>query len=247
MAWGWTKVPIIVLSVRDGEVDKVEALDAGADDYVTKPFGMNELLARMRAAVRRNAPAEEEAVIETDDFTIDLATKRITDADEVKPDPDRVASGRGARAQRRPARHPAPAPAGGVGAPVPHRDVYLRVHMAQVRRKLEPDPSPAPLLHHRARHGLPLRAVALDGGIGTVASPWPSKARRSPAIVIAAVGTRLAAARRPCRLVPVRSRQVARCPHDRARRCRGRAGATARPRRRRTVAGRGELWSAPSS
>ena len=54
---GWTRVPIIVLSVRDREADKVAALDAGADDYVTKPFGMDELLARLRAALRRAAPA----------------------------------------------------------------------------------------------------------------------------------------------------------------------------------------------
>ena len=58
---GWTQVPIIVLSVREGERDKVAALDAGADDYVTKPFGMDELLARLRAALRRATPAEEAA------------------------------------------------------------------------------------------------------------------------------------------------------------------------------------------
>ena len=58
---GWTKVPIIMLSVREDEADKVAALDAGADDYVTKPFGMNELLARLRAAVRRSAPARRAA------------------------------------------------------------------------------------------------------------------------------------------------------------------------------------------
>ena len=53
---GWTQVPIVVLSVREGERDKVAALDAGADDYVTKPFGMDELLARLRAALRRATP-----------------------------------------------------------------------------------------------------------------------------------------------------------------------------------------------
>ncbi len=77
---GWSQVPIIVLSVREAEADKVAALDAGADDYVTKPFGMDELLARLRAALRRAAPAEEEAVVVTDDFTIDLAAKRVIDA-----------------------------------------------------------------------------------------------------------------------------------------------------------------------
>ena len=77
---GWTSVPIIVLSVRESEQAKVAALDAGADDYVTKPFGMDELLARLRAALRRAAPAEEEAVVETEQFTVDLAAKRVTTA-----------------------------------------------------------------------------------------------------------------------------------------------------------------------
>jgi two-component system KDP operon response regulator KdpE len=74
---GWSRVPIVVLSVRDTEADKVAALDAGADDYVTKPFGMDELLARLRAALRRVIPVEEEPVIETADFTIDFAAKRV--------------------------------------------------------------------------------------------------------------------------------------------------------------------------
>ncbi len=85
---GWSRVPIVVLSVRDAEPDKVAALDAGADDYVTKPFGMDELLARLRAALRRSAPAEEEAVVETADFTIDLASKRVTrDGTEIRLTP----------------------------------------------------------------------------------------------------------------------------------------------------------------
>jgi two-component system KDP operon response regulator KdpE len=75
---GWSRVPIVVLSVRDTEADKVAALDAGADDYVTKPFGMDELMARLRAALRRVIPVDEEPAIETEDFTIDLAAKRVT-------------------------------------------------------------------------------------------------------------------------------------------------------------------------
>ncbi len=76
---GWTSVPIIVLSARTDSTDKVEALDAGADDYVTKPFGMDELLARLRAAVRRSAagPGIDEPVIATDAFTIDRAAKKV--------------------------------------------------------------------------------------------------------------------------------------------------------------------------
>src|SRR6266700_6855050 len=75
---GWSHMPIIVLSVRDTEADKVAALDAGADDYVTKPFGMDELLARLRAALRRVIPTDEEPAIETRYFRIDLPAKRVT-------------------------------------------------------------------------------------------------------------------------------------------------------------------------
>src|SRR5580698_8231050 len=79
---GWTTVPIIVLSARHEEIEKIAALEAGADDYVTKPFGMGELVARLRAAIRRASPAEEEAVaIETPHFRIDLVAKIVTGAD----------------------------------------------------------------------------------------------------------------------------------------------------------------------
>ena len=74
---GWTNVPIVVLSVRETEADKVAALDLGADDYLTKPFGMDELLARLRAALRRHQPAAEAPVIETPDFRVDLADRRV--------------------------------------------------------------------------------------------------------------------------------------------------------------------------
>jgi len=75
---GWTAVPIIVLSGRADSTDKVDALDAGADDYVTKPFGMDELLARMRAAVRRTPAAEAPPRVRLGDLTVDLAAKRVT-------------------------------------------------------------------------------------------------------------------------------------------------------------------------
>jgi CheY-like chemotaxis protein len=75
---GWTSTPIIVLSAWGQESQKVAALDAGADDYVTKPFGMDELLARLRAAVRRASPAPDEPVVAAGDFTVDLAAKRVT-------------------------------------------------------------------------------------------------------------------------------------------------------------------------
>jgi two-component system KDP operon response regulator KdpE len=70
---GWSTAPIIVLSGRAESTDKVEALDAGADDYVTKPFGMDELLARMRAAVRRAAPADDAPQVRLGDLVVDLA------------------------------------------------------------------------------------------------------------------------------------------------------------------------------
>ena len=74
---GWTKAPIIVLSGRADSTDKVEALDAGADDYITKPFGVEELLARMRAAVRRTGAAEDQPRIRLGDLIVDLAAKRV--------------------------------------------------------------------------------------------------------------------------------------------------------------------------
>jgi two-component system, OmpR family, KDP operon response regulator KdpE len=153
---GWTKAPIIVLSGRADSTDKVEALDAGADDYITKPFGVEELLARMRAAVRRTRPAEDLPRIQLGQLVIDLAAKRVT---------------------RQP---PVPAGAGpGTGGAAPAEDIRLtptewhllevllrnpgklltrnqlltevwgpgyadatgnlRLYMAQLRRKLEPD------------------------------------------------------------------------------------------------------------
>jgi two-component system KDP operon response regulator KdpE len=139
---GWTTVPIIVLSVRDGESDKVAALDAGADDYVTKPFGMNELLARMRAAVRRNAPLDEQPVVTTPDLTIDLAAKRVSTTDgEVKLTPiewhivEVLVRDAGRLVTQRQLLQEV------WGPQYSTETTYLRVHMAQVRRKLEPDPS----------------------------------------------------------------------------------------------------------
>ena len=75
---GWTDVPILVLSGRTDSLDKVEALDAGADDYVTKPFGMDELLARLRAMTRRAGDKDEKPVVQIGDITVDLAARRVT-------------------------------------------------------------------------------------------------------------------------------------------------------------------------
>jgi len=140
---GWNPVPIVVLSVREREADKVAALDAGADDYVTKPFGMDELLARLRAALRRAAPAgKEEAVVATADFTVDLTAKRVRrDSKEVKLTPTEweiveilVRSEGRLVTQRQLLK--------AVWGPQYEKETnYLRVYLAQIRRKLEPDPS----------------------------------------------------------------------------------------------------------
>ena len=122
---GWSPVPILVLSARGAEDAKVAALDAGADDYVTKPFGMAELLARVRAEHPAAAAtaADGTAVVETTDFTVDLAAKRVPARRRGgPPHADRVARRRGARAQRRPAGHPEAAAAGGVGSRLRERD-----------------------------------------------------------------------------------------------------------------------------
>jgi two-component system, OmpR family, KDP operon response regulator KdpE len=140
---GWSSAPIIVLSARENEVTKVAALDAGADDYITKPFGMDELLARLRAAVRRAAPADDAPVVTTEDFTIDLAAKRVrTNADgEIKLTPTQwqllevLVRNRGKLVTQRQLLHDVWGPAYSTEAN------YLRVYVAQLRRKLEPDPS----------------------------------------------------------------------------------------------------------
>ena len=134
-------VPVIILSARDAEATKVAALDAGADDYVTKPFGMEELLARMRAAVRRATP-EDLAHVETPTLSIDLRAKRVLrDGLEVRLTPTEW--------------HLLEALVRSPGRLVPGRELlrevwgpsygeetnYLRVYMAQLRRKLEELPA----------------------------------------------------------------------------------------------------------
>ncbi|GAA1697722.1 response regulator [Fodinicola feengrottensis] len=137
---GWTSVPIIVLSARTEQSDKVSALDAGADDYVTKPFGMDELLARMRAALRRGTVADERPVITTADFSIDLAAKRVvTQAGEIRLTPTEwsilsiLARHRGKLVGQRQLLQEVWGPRYGT------ETNYLRVYVAQLRRKLEPD------------------------------------------------------------------------------------------------------------
>jgi len=138
-----SQVPILVLSVRDQERQKIEALDAGADDYVTKPFSMNELLARVRANLRRTPKAEEPSdMVEVGDFRINLATRTV------------VVAGRDLKLTPKEfdlllylSQHP--------HRVIPHRTLlgaiwgansteqpeYLRVFIGQLRKKVEPDPA----------------------------------------------------------------------------------------------------------
>lgn len=138
---GWTEVPIIVLSARKDESQKVIALDLGANDYITKPFGMDELMARIRVALRSSDPTEESAVVETADFSIDLAKRRVTKGGvEVRFTATEW------RLLELLVRNP--------GRLLTHHYVlekvwtvndvkklnYIRVCMVNIRRKLEPDP-----------------------------------------------------------------------------------------------------------
>ena len=138
---GWTDVPILVLSGRSDSTDKVEALDAGADDYVTKPFGMDELLARLRALTRRAAPADEQPVVAVGDVTVDLAARRVRRGEDDPAHPHRVAPARGPAAPPRPAAQPAPAAPEVWGPGYETAQGNLRLYMAQLRRKLEADPA----------------------------------------------------------------------------------------------------------
>jgi two-component system KDP operon response regulator KdpE len=137
---GWTGVPILVLSAREDAGEKVTALDAGADDYVVKPFGMDELLARLRAAIRRGSPEPAHPVVTTDDFTVDLGAGRVTrEGADVKLTPTEW--------------HLLEVLVRNPGRVVDHARLltevwgpayreqtnYLRVYVATLRRKLEPD------------------------------------------------------------------------------------------------------------
>jgi two-component system, OmpR family, KDP operon response regulator KdpE len=139
---GWSRAPIIVLSARQAQGDKVVALDVGADDYMTKPFGMDELLARLRAALRRSGPHDAAPVVETAAFTIDLAIKEArVDGQVVHLTPTEwhvlevLIRNEGRLVSRTQLLQEVWGPA------YETETNYLRVYMAQLRRKLEPDPA----------------------------------------------------------------------------------------------------------
>jgi len=138
-----SNVPIIVLSVKGEERTKVEALDSGADDYVTKPFGMDELLARVRAALRRGSAEEEElASFDAGDFRVDLNGRRVhARGQEVRLTPKEFdLFVYMARHPNRVLTHAALLEAVW-GQASQEQPEYLRVFMGQLRKKLEPDPS----------------------------------------------------------------------------------------------------------
>jgi len=143
----WSHTPVIVLSVQDDEKGKVAALDAGADDYVTKPFNTDELLARLRVALRRSAKTEEAAVVNAKNLVVDLATRRVTvSGKEVKLSKIEY------DLLRLLARH--------AGKVLTHRQIlnevwgpghendthYLRVYIAHLREKLEANPESPELI-----------------------------------------------------------------------------------------------------
>jgi two-component system KDP operon response regulator KdpE len=134
-------VPIIILTVRNAEKDKVQALDAGADDYVVKPFGIEELLARIRAALRRTSVAEPVAPIDSPDLYIDFESRKVL----VQGRPVRLTPKEFGLLRQL---------AANAGKPISHRNLlqavwgpdygeeteYLRVFINQLRKKIEPDP-----------------------------------------------------------------------------------------------------------
>ncbi|HWF26687.1 MAG TPA: response regulator [Solirubrobacteraceae bacterium] len=150
----WSRLPILVLSAVGDEREKVRALDAGADDYVTKPFGTDELMARLRAVLRRSAETCGSPVLEIGELTVDLADRRVTrDGLDVHLTPIEfdllrvLAQHRGRLITHRQLLHEVWGPEYG------DETHYLRVHVAHIRAKLEPDPQ-------RPRH------IVTEPGVG---------------------------------------------------------------------------------
>ncbi|QDY75814.1 response regulator [Streptomyces qinzhouensis] len=142
---GWSRVPIIVVSARQTSEEKIEALDAGADDYLTKPYGMDELVARLRAAARRAeraAPVDDIRLIVTEDFTVDLPAKRVVrQGTDIRLTPTEwqllevLVRNRGRLVGQEELLQEV------WGESASEQTNYLRVYMARLRRKLERDPA----------------------------------------------------------------------------------------------------------
>jgi two-component system, OmpR family, KDP operon response regulator KdpE len=157
----WSKAPIVVLSARSGERDKVDALDAGADDYLTKPFGVAELLARIRAALRRSEQAAlpAEPLVQFGDVTVDHLNRRVEKAGvEVHLTPIEykllavmLANAGRVLTHRQMLREV-------WGTATPESSAYLRVHVGNLRRKIETDTA-------RPRH------ILTETGVGYRFSP----------------------------------------------------------------------------
>jgi two-component system KDP operon response regulator KdpE len=144
----WFTGPLLVLSARADSQDKVGALDAGADDYVSKPFDMGELLARLRALLRRGNPETEGPVVQDEHLLIDLAAKQVTvEGTAVRLTPTEWALP--SQLVRAPGRLVSPRQLlQSVWGPAYEKEThYLRVYLAQLRRKLEPDPARPRYLH----------------------------------------------------------------------------------------------------
>ncbi|KLU60814.1 KDP operon transcriptional regulatory protein KdpE [Peptococcaceae bacterium CEB3] len=150
----WSQVPVVILSAREQESEKIAALDAGADDYVTKPFSMGELLARLRAALRHASEAAEEPLLTFDGLSIDRSRRVVAvDGVEVKLTPTEyelmkvLAANAGKVLTHRQLLRAVWGPA------YEHENHYLRIYVGQLRRKIEPDPS-------RPRH------ILTEAGVG---------------------------------------------------------------------------------
>lgn len=151
---GWSSVPIIVLSARHASEDKVDALDAGADDYVTKPFGLDELLARLRAASRRSPAQHDAPTVETADFVVDLAARKVVrEGKEIRLTPtewnilELLVRNAGKLVSQQQLLTQV------WGQAYAKETQYLRVYLAQLRRKLEQDPANPRHLHTEAGMG----------------------------------------------------------------------------------------------
>ncbi len=176
---GWTTVPVIVLSVRAAQIQKVAALDAGANDYVTKPFGMDELMARLRVVLRDVRRGPDEPVVETQHFTIDLAAQRVTRDGRRVPltrtewqivqllarNPGRLVSQQQLLAD--------------IWGMTDITNNYVRVFLVTIRRKLEPDPAHPRYFITEPGSGVRFMPAGLTEDTGTGPASGQSLGQRS--------------------------------------------------------------------